>query len=145
MPIVEPDSKHDGKLKLEPTTKNLREFGVYGSVFFLCFWALKFWVFRHGSSELFLGLAAFLLITGLLLHAVLKPVFIGWVWVAGKIGWLNTRLILGIVFYGVLTPIALIRRWAGKNSMTFPFDPSVDSYWVNVQKDRLPENYEKQF
>lgn len=145
MTIVEPGSKNEGKLKLEPTSKNLKEFGVYGAVFFLSFWALKFWVFRHGSSEIFLGLSAFLLITGLFFHVILKPVFIGWVWVAGKIAWLNTRLILGIVFYGVLTPISLIRRFAGKNSMTHKFDTSANTYWVDVKKERLPANYEKQF
>ena len=37
-------------------------------------------------------------------HAVLRPIYVGWMKFAFVLGWINTRLILGLFFYLILTP-----------------------------------------
>jgi hypothetical protein len=46
------------------------------------------------------------------------------------LGWVNTRIILGVVFYGLLTPMGLAMRILGKDPLHRQFDPNSDSYRV---------------
>jgi hypothetical protein len=55
-----------------------------------------------------------------------------------------TPLILGIVFFVMISPIAMARRLMGKDSMQRAFDPNRDSY--RVQSTRSPaEKLERPF
>ena len=49
---------------------------------------------------------------GLLLHRIVNPV------------------VLGVVFYGVLTPLAFVLRAAGKDSLRLKVDRAAASYWI---------------
>ena len=57
----------------------------------------------------------------LLIGLVNKPLSdkIAWVWdkFAHVLGWVNSRLVLGIIFFVVLTPLALIFRVFSKDSL----------------------------
>jgi hypothetical protein len=44
------------------------------------------------------------------------------------LGWINTRIILGAIFFGVVTPIGLIRRVLRKDNMGRSTRPDLDSY-----------------
>ena len=44
----------------------------------------------------------------------------------------NTRIILGVVFYGLFTPIALVMRLLGKDPMR-RFEPEAVSYRIVCQ------------
>ena len=55
-----------------------------------------------------------------------------------------TPLVLGIVFFGMITPMALIMRLTGKDPMRRAFDPDRKSY--RVQSTKSPkEKLEKPF
>jgi hypothetical protein len=59
------------------------------------------------------------------------------------LGWINTRIILGAVFYLIVTPIGLARRLMGKDPMgTKRVD--VESYRV-LRKPRGPSHLKRQF
>ena len=46
------------------------------------------------------------------------------------LGWINTRIILGAIFFGVVTPMGLIRRMLGKDSMGRRRKSDAESYRV---------------
>jgi hypothetical protein len=46
------------------------------------------------------------------------------------LGWVNTRLILGVFFYGILTPIGVTMRLFGWDPLTRKIDRRAESYWV---------------
>jgi hypothetical protein len=46
-----------------------------------------------------------------------------------------TYVILTIVFVFVLTPLGLVRRLLGKDSLGLRPDPDSESYWVDVEPD----------
>ncbi len=48
--------------------------------------------------------------TGLLLPPLARLVHLGWMKLAHMLGWFNGRVLLGLVFFALLTPIALLRR-----------------------------------
>src|SRR5688572_7451229 len=57
-----------------------------------------------------LVIAAVMLLTGLILPQVLKPAFKVWMFAGTILGWINTRVILSLLFYGVIVPIGIARR-----------------------------------
>ena len=49
---------------------------------------------------------------------------------AEVLGWINTRILLGIVFYGLITPMGLVRRLRGGDAMRRRGDPGAATYRV---------------
>jgi hypothetical protein len=55
-------------------------------------------------------------------------------------------IVMGVLFYGVVTPIAVIRRLSGSDSMKLRFDPQAPSYWQERKPPGpAPETMAKQF
>ena len=76
----------------------------------------------------------------------LRPVYDGWMWVAHKINLVLTTLVLGIMYYGVFTPVALYFRVSGKDQLDRAIDREAPSYWIRrPKKEFKPEQYTKQF
>ena len=70
------------------------------------------------------------LVPGLLAPRVLAPVYRIWMTVGEALGWVNTRILLGVVFYGLITPMGLIRRLRTEDPMRRRHDPAAQSYRV---------------
>jgi len=57
-----------------------------------------------------------------------------------------SRVILTLLFYIVLTPVALIAKLVGKKFMPIGFDKSAETYWEKREnKIKQPVDYERQF
>lgn len=75
----------------------------------------------------------------------LKLLYKGWMKFAHALGWVNTRIILTIVYLLVFTPMALIFKVIGKDPMERKFE-KVDSYWVKREvKAFRQEDYRRPF
>jgi len=122
-------------------TKQLRSFGLLvGGVFaFLGLWPKVY----HGSSPRLwaLILAAVLILPALIFPRSLRPFYQGWMKVGALLGWINTRIILGIIFYLVFFPIGLILRLLGKDPMNRKFDSEATTY--RVARQPRPESHMK--
>jgi Saxitoxin biosynthesis operon protein SxtJ len=101
---------------LEPSgvadeAKELRKFGlVIGAAFALIFGLLLPWLFSFSTPLWPFIVCAALVIPALVAPNLLRPVQRGWMRLAEPIGRFNTKLILGLVFYLVFTPVGAIRR-----------------------------------
>ena len=76
--------------------------------------------------------------------AALRPVYTTWMKIGHGIGWVNTRIILGVLFYVIVLPMGLIMRLFGKDPMARKRDESASSYRiesVSEAKDRLEKPY----
>ena len=112
------------------TQKELRHFGLLvGAIFAVIgVWPL---VFRSEPLRLWaLGPGGLLILLGAILPQALAPIHKGWMWVGHVLGWINTRILLGIVFYGLVTPIGLVFRLMGKDTMRQVFAKNSASYRV---------------
>jgi hypothetical protein len=67
-------------------------------------------------------------VPGLLIY-IYKP----WLKFGAVAGWINTRIILFVMFYGLITPTGLIRRLFGSDPLRRRFEPESDSYRVTNQ------------
>ena len=75
--------------------------------------------------------------------AVLAPVRRAWMRVVAPLAWFNTRLLLGLVYYGILLPSGLIRRVVA-DPLTLRRDTAGrESYWVDRAKPRELESYRR--
>ena len=97
-----------------PSKKQLREFGlVIGFGFpIIIGWiipSLSGHAFRAWS--LYLGLP--LLILGITKPSLLSYPYKGWMAIGFALGWLNSRLILGLIYLLILQPISFIMRILG--------------------------------
>ncbi|MCK4410148.1 MAG: hypothetical protein KAW67_08685 [Candidatus Eisenbacteria sp.] len=124
---------------------HLRNFGLTMGVALAIFGGLFFWRDRAVAPYLFILAAAFLLLATLAPKA-LKPVQRIWMTLATVLGWVMTRVLLSIVFFIGITPIAFIARVVGKRFLNLKFEPDRESYW---EKREPPtegmERYESQF
>jgi hypothetical protein len=125
--------------------KRLRNFGLTVGAAFLVLAALLLW--KHRSLwPLFAALGGLLVLTGLAVPRWLRPVERVWMKIALALGWVMTRVILGIVFVLVFTPAGLIMRLLGKDPLELRFDNQRASYWrPRADSDRSPERMERMF
>lgn len=92
------------------------------------------------------AIAILFFLTGIFYSRSLKPFYIAWMNLAFALGWINTRLLLCIIFYLVLTPTGLILKlFKKKDLLDNRIDINKTSYWE--KKDSVPgiADFEKQF
>ena len=126
------------------TRKELRQFGLLvGAVFTVIgLWPL---VFRGEPLRLWaIGVGGLLIAFGGILPQLLAPIHKGWMWVGHILGWINTRILLGVVFYALVTPIGLVFRLMGKDTMRQVFAESSTTYRV-VRSPRPHSHMKYQF
>lgn len=85
-----------------------------------------------------------LVLWGLLAPATLGPVYRGWMRVGLAVGWFNSRMILGIMYYLIITPTGWLMRMFGKDTMSRRLDGNVPSYRVE-SKVAAPSKMEKPY
>lgn len=127
-----------------PSRKQLVTFGVTMATALAVISAVRVW--RRGFDEVAasaLIVAALFALTALLAPAPLAPLYRWWMRLAEALGWFNTRLLLIIIFYLVVTPVGLIMRMARRS----PLDTkSRESYWTEPPRSSYGDrHYEKQF
>jgi len=125
-------------------TKELRTFGlIVGGIFLI----LGLWpaLWRGEEPRLWALIPGILLVfLGISLPGSLKRAQQVWMVIGHVLGWINTRIILGIVFYGLITPMGLVMRLFGWDSMRRTLVPQADTYRV-VRQPRPPSHMKRQF
>jgi hypothetical protein len=97
--------EHKGMTKTRTSVRQLRQFGfLVGGIF----GAIGLWpmVWRHQSPRQWaLALAIALVLPALVTPRILAPVLRAWMAAGEVLAWINTHIILGVVFYAVVTPL----------------------------------------
>ena len=120
---------------IEPTRKELRTFGLMmGGLICVFFGLLIPWIWGFSWPIWPYLPGGVFALTGLLAPAALGPVYRGLMKLAFVLGWINTRIILGIIFYLVLLPTSLVLRILGKDPLSRELDADVESYRVQSDK-----------
>lgn len=89
---------------------------------------VSFW--KEGSVYLYFSGFGFIFgFAGLFFPWLLAPFYRKWMTVASTIGRFQTKLLLSIVFYAIITPIALFFRIIRKDLLGVKTKPNIISYW----------------
>jgi membrane-bound ClpP family serine protease len=130
---------------IQETKKDLRKFGLNVGGMLLIIAALLLY-FEKSSALYFGAIGGILFLAGILIPQILKPLNKIWMGLAVVLGFFMSRLILTILFYLVLTPIAFIAKIVGKKFLNLKYDKSTNTYWekrTDIQK--ITVDYERQF
>jgi Saxitoxin biosynthesis operon protein SxtJ len=91
------------------------------------------------------GLGLLLLVTGLFAPSLARRFHIFWMRVAAVLGYVNSRVLLTLMYYGVFTPYRIFSRLAGRDPLRRR-GPAQESYWVERKRTRQPkEQFERLF
>ncbi len=128
----------------ELSTKTLRDFGLLMGGVLLVYgvWpalfrgeAVRLWAMVVGGVAGGLGMVA---------PSTLAQPYKGWMFIGHILGWINTRIILGILYYGVVVPMGLVMKLMGRDPMRRALVPGMETYRVMRQR-REPSHMNNMF
>lgn len=131
--------------QMKPTARVLRQFAAAWLVFFLLLAANQIWRRGHTSAGCVLAATSLIGIIGLIKPNALRWLFLVASAVAFPIGWVVSLVMLAIMFYGVVTPVALFWRLRGRDLLQLRDRKEQSSFWVHRDAQPAAERYLKQF
>jgi hypothetical protein len=125
--------------------KGLRRFGLTTGIILVALFGLLLpWLLDHGWPVWPWIVAAPLWLLAAIQPSWLRAVYIVWMRFGLLASRITTPLILGIVFFLVISPMGLVRRLATADAMRREFDPRAESYRISSAKasaDRLEKPF----
>jgi hypothetical protein len=112
------------------STRTLRQFALLCLLIFGGLALSEY--FRHkqqGLALFFGGLAGVLGFGGLIWPRGIRPIFITATTVSLPIGWVMSRLLLGMLFFVFFTPMALLFKLIRRDALCRRYAPEQKSYW----------------
>ena len=128
-----------------PRIKKMNSNRTFGLVFSFVFLLFAFWSFRGDFGQIKkipLFISIFFLILGLMNSKLLTPLNFAWIKFGQIIGKMISPIIMGIVYFIVLTPISFILRMFGKDLLKIKFSKN-GTYWIKRKKSST--SMKKQF
>ena len=124
----------------EITRSELRNFGfVFASGILLLFGLFFPWLqekqiqFTHWPW----GITFVLVVISVCIPVVLKPVQKIWLLIGGILGFINSRIILGVIFLMIFTPTAIVLRILRKDLLLAQLHATEKSYRVDSAQPKL--------
>jgi hypothetical protein len=75
----------------------------------------------------------------------LRHIYVAWMALVFPIGWLVAHVVLGVLFFGVFTPLALVFRLAGRDVLQRRPTSEQDTYWQPRETRAESKRYLRQF
>lgn len=124
---------------LSSTRDQARDTGMAMALICLLF---AYW----GHHPRFLLLAIILLLLTMIVPQVFRPLAVLWFGLSHIMGNVVSKVILSIIFFVIVTPIGLIRRWAGKDSLQLrKWKKDTGSVFVTREGVILPEDLQNPY
>ena len=102
------------------------------------FLGIAAWNFYRGRTTvvaIFGGLGVALALAGLFAPALARRFHVVWMKLAVALGYVNSRILLTVMFYGVFTPYGFVSRLVGRNPLRRR-GAKHDSYWTERKRTR---------
>ena len=131
---------------IKSETSDLKKFGLLiGAILFLGSLYLL-WKQQHNYAVAGFILGVVFAALAFVRPVVLKPLQRAWMAMAVVMGFVMSRIIVAVIFYGMVTPIGLAGRLAGKKFLELKIDKAAASYWIGRDQAKTEKSaYERQF
>ncbi len=131
------------RINKNPSRHDLRMFaGVWFPLFCA---ALGVMVWRKSGSlhvpEIIWGAGAVLSLAGLVWPALARWLSLGLSYATFPIGFVMSHLVVGVVYFLVITPIGFLQRRLGRDALGLRLDRSAQSYWTPREQPPGPDSY----
>ena len=108
--------------------KSIKSFGTtFGIIFLLISLYLFFKEYQFYQYVVYFSLSFFLL--GRFAPVILKPTYFLWMIFATILGWIMTRIILSVLFFFIISPIAITSKVFGKQFLQLKWDNAKNTLW----------------
>lgn len=123
-----------------------RKFGIFSS-FLFSLAALYFFIKKNVLIYYLTGgVAITLAFLTILLPLSLATLNSAWYKLGLLLGRIVNPIVLGVIFFLLLTPIAVLMRWQGRDALRLRKSSNRDSYWIHRDPEGLkPESFKNQF
>tara|TARA_B110000438_G_C15779992_1_gene635868 strand:+ start:332 stop:727 length:396 start_codon:yes stop_codon:yes gene_type:complete len=110
----------------------------FGIVFFFVFLIISLWplINENPLRVWSIYIAIVFLILGLINSNFLTPLNALWYKFGKLLGSIIAPIVMGIVFFIVVTPIGFIMRIFGKDLLNKRYNNKSNSYWINREKSK---------
>ena len=117
----------------------------FGIVFFVVFLIVSFWPLIHGEPFRIWSaiISLIFLILGLMNSKILTPLNKLWFKFGMILGAIVAPIVMGIVFFLIITPIGLFMKIIGKDLLKKKFDKKKTTYWI--MRDKSISTMKQQF
>ena len=119
-----------------------RRFGLTLGSAFLAFATIALWRGRPNAAVLPGSIGLVLAIAGILIPTRLAPVERAWMTLARATSFVTTRIVMALLYFGIITPVGLLRPMVADNPTTQR--ATSNGYWKARARGR-PSNMERQF
>ena len=110
------------------TPKEGRSFGLTVGIAFLVIAGVLAWRDFETGASVTGTLGAVLVLAGHVIPGRLGPVYRAWMGLAIAISRVTTPIVMGIIYFGLFTPVGLVRRALGRNALVRR--PAETGYWI---------------
>ena len=108
----------------------------FGLLFFFFFLGFSLWPLANGESlqKYLIFISITFLVLGLLNSKLLTPLKKIWIKFGEILGLVIAPIVMGLVYFVVLTPISLVVKMFGKDLLRLKFLKKQDTYWIIRRK-----------
>ena len=92
----------------------------------------------------FTGAASIFLLTTLIKSDILLPFNKVWMRFGLLLGMIVSPIVLGVIFFGLFTPIAMLMRLSGRDELRLKFNQKA-SHWISRGEPIKSESFKNQF
>ena len=109
----------------------------FGILFFIVFLGIGLWPLKNNNDPnyILLALSSIFLILGIINSKLLNPLNKVWVKFGEILGMIIAPIVMGLVYFIILTPISLLVRICGKDLIGMKFNNANNTYWIKRKKD----------
>jgi len=117
----------------------------FGFLFFVVFFVISLWLLKsQGDLRLWAFILSLVfLVLGVLNSKFLTPLNKLWFKFGILLGSIVSPIVMGVVFFIVVTPVGLIMRLLGKDLLRININKAISTYWIN--RDKQKKTMKKQF
>ena len=126
--------------------RNLRQFAAAWLIFLLAFGAHQWLARGHQKTGLILAVLALAVgVPGLIRPNAIRWIYVAAMMVSFPIGWVISRLMVLLMFYGVITPVALFFKLRGRDLLCRKPTPGRASFWIAKSTPQDVRSYFRQY
>jgi hypothetical protein len=135
------------RINQNPSARELRQFAaIWFPLFCVVAAGLVYAGNSSGAAAVCLaGMGLMVGLAGLKRPSFVLPLYLGWMYAAFPLGWVVSHLVLGAVFYLVLTPIGLLMRLVRYDPLRHRFPSREATHWVKCQEPDSKRYYFRQY
>lgn len=121
-----------------------KKFGLFFFFIFLILSAFFFYQRYETSALICFLISLSFLVAAVIAPGILRPLNVFWMWVGVSLGKIMNPIIMGFLFFLIISPIAIIWRLCGRDELQLKMSTRA-SYWNDRPDDCKDIFFDKQY